>query len=231
MDRTEEERVIHEADLPSLPKRLFDVLFSPGRLTEQLTENPKWIGALLVSASVVGLSMALIPVDVFLEFQRLQALERGVEFPELPDRVINITRIIVPTVTVVTTMLFSFIFAGLYTLIFAFILGDEGRYAQYLAVVSHAWFIAALFGLLITPLRISTGDPQLTLNLASFLFFLPDGYFLNVFRVLDLTQIWSTLVIAQGAHAIDKRRSFSSAATILLIMLLGVALIAARFIP
>jgi hypothetical protein len=220
-----------ESRLPPLPKRLFDVFFSPGRLNEQLAENPKWIGALLVSAAIVGLSMALIPAEVFLEFQREQALERGVDFPELSDRMVRVTRVIVPSLAAVSTLLFTFLFAGLYTLVFAFILGDEGRYVQYLAVVSHAWFIAALFGLLITPLRISTGDPQLTLNLANFLFFLPDGYLLNVFRVLDLTQIWSTLVIAQGTHAIYSRRSFASAATILLIMLLGVALIVARFIP
>ena len=86
------------------------------------------------------------------------------------------------------------------------------------------------FGLLITPLRISTGDAQLTLNLASFLFFLEDGYVLNVFRMLDITQIWSTLVIAQGAHAIDSRRSFGSAAAILLTITLLFIGVVARFV-
>ena len=72
------------------------------------------------------------------------------------------------------------------------------------------------------------GDPQFTLNVASF-FFLPDGYLLKVFRALDLAQIWSMLVFAQGAHAIDKRRSFGSAAAIALTVMLGITLVAARF--
>jgi len=218
-----------QAPLPALPARLAAVFFSPGRLMRQLTDNPAWLGALLVSAAVVGLSMLLIPSELFIEAQREAALERGVELPEMTDRAMLAMRIVIPTTTVVATLAMSFFFAGLYTVIFAFVLGDEGRYVQYLAAVTHAWFIAALFGLLVTPLRISTGDPQLTLNLGSFFFFLPDGYFLNVLRVLDLTQIWSTLVIAQGAHAIDRRRSFGSAAAILLVILVGVALVVGRF--
>jgi hypothetical protein len=90
--------------------------------------------------------------------------------------------------------------------------------------------IALLVGLLLTPLRISTGNAQFTLNMASFAFFLPEGYFLNVLQALDLTQIWSTLVIAQGAHAIDKRRSFKSAATILMVILVSFAMLIANFI-
>jgi hypothetical protein len=97
-------------------------------------------------------------------------------------------------------------------------------------VLAHAWFIAAVFALALTPLRISTGNPQFTVNLASFFFFLPEGYLLNVLRALDLSQIWSTLVFAQGAHAIDSRRSFGSAAGVGLTVVLAFALIVANFL-
>ena len=218
-----------ESTLPGLPARLVAVFLSPGRLMQQLAAEPRWVGALLVGAFLVGLSIALIPTEIFLEAQRRAALERGVDFPAMTDNAVRIMRIVIPATSVLFSVVFSFVFAGIYTVIFAFILGDEGGFKQYLAAITHAWFIASLVGLLLTPLRISTGDPQFTLNLASFFFFLPDGYFLNVFRVLDLTQIWSTLVIAQGAHAIDKRRSFGSAAAILLTLLVLVALVIARF--
>jgi len=217
------------SSLPGLPARLIAVFFSPGKLMDELVVDPRWIGALLVGAVVVGLSVALIPVDVFMEMNRQAALERGREFPEMTDRALRMMRLVIPLGSVVSTLVFTAIFTGVYTVIFAFVLGDEGRFRQYLAVVSHAYFIPLLFGLLVTPLRISTGDPQFTLNLASFFVFLPDGYVLNVLRVFDLTQIWSTLVIAQGVHAIDRRRSFSSAATILLMLFSGMALIIARF--
>jgi hypothetical protein len=227
---TVEQSPVQERTLPPLPARLVSVFLSPGRLMAQLAERPRWVGALLVSAVVVGLSMTLIPTELFLEAQRQAAMQRGMPAPDMPAEAARWMSVVIPVTTVVSTVIFSFLFAGVYTVIFAFVLGDEGRYVQYLAAVSHAWFIAALFGLLVTPLRISTGDPQFTLNLASFLFFLPDGYFLNVFRVLDITQIWSTLVIAQGAHAIDDRRSFASAAAIMIGILVAVALIMARFV-
>jgi hypothetical protein len=229
MDPTVDEYDEPDPDFPSLPKRLLYVFVSPGKLSEFLAEDPKWIAALMASAAVIGVSMLLIPVEVFLDAQRQAALGRGVDFPDMPDRMVNAMRYVFPSIAVVSTIVFAFIFAGFYTLVFAFILGDEGRFKQYLAVLVHSWFIAALFGLLLTPLRLSTGDPQFTLNVASFFFFLPDGYLLNVFRALDLSQIWSTLVFAQGAHAIDKRRSFGSAAAIGLTITLGIALVAARF--
>lgn len=216
--------------LPSLPTRLLWVFVSPGNLAARLAETPRWVGALLVSAALIGLSMALIPIDVFMEAQRQAALERGTEFGELPEAAVNAMRLFFPAVAMLTTVLISFVFAGVYTFVFAFILGDEGRFKQYLAVLTHSWFIAALFSLLLTPLKIQTGDPRFTLNLASFVFFLPDGYLLNVFRALDITQLWSTLVFAQGAHAIDPRRSFGSAAAIGLGILLALALVAANFL-
>jgi len=218
------------SELPSLPARLVAVFFSPGRVMQQLAREPKWVGAMLVAAVIVGISMAMIPADVFMEINRQAALERGRDFPEMSERAMQVMSIVIPVTSVITTMIFSFVFAGLYTVIFAFVLGDEGGYRQYLAVVTHAWFIAVLFGLLITPLRISTGDPQLTLNLGSFLVFLPDGYLANFFRLIDLTQIWTALVIAQGVHAIDRRRSFGSAAAILLVFMLALSAVMARFI-
>ncbi|HUP52914.1 MAG TPA: hypothetical protein VM198_10585 [Longimicrobiales bacterium] len=49
--------------------------------------------------------------------------------------------------------------------------------------------------------------------------------------MMDLTQIWSTLVVALGVHAIDPRRSFGNAAAILLGILLTFALVVGRFLP
>ena len=61
----------------------------------------------------------------------------------------------------------AFLFAGVATLVFSFILGDEGRYRQYLAVMSHAMLIPSFIGLLLVPLRIAEQNPQLTLNLGA----------------------------------------------------------------
>lgn len=230
MTTTADERDLDDVELPPLPKRLLMAFVSPGKLGEDLAEHPRWVFALLVTAAMVVLSITLIPTELFVEAQRAAMMERGGDIPPMSDDAIRVMRLVVPAVTGLSTVIFTFLFAGLYTLIFAFILGDEGRYVQYLAVLAHAWFIAAVFGLAVTPLRISTENPQFTVNLASFFVFLPEGYLLNVLRALDLSQIWSTLVFAQGAHAIDPRRSFGSAAAIGLGVLLAFALVVANFL-
>jgi len=94
----------------------------------------------------------------------------------------------------------------------------------------HAAVIPGLVGLLLIPMRIAASDMQLTINVGTFLPFLPDGFWYNFFRAMDLSQIWSSLVTAAGIHAIDRRRSFGSAAAILLGMLVALAALAGWFL-
>ena len=79
-------------------------------------------------------------------------------------------------------------------------------------------------------MKVAAEDPQLTINLGTFLFFLGDGYVSNVFQALDVTQIWASVVTAMGIHAIDRNRSFASAATIQLGILFVLALIGGWFL-
>jgi hypothetical protein len=220
-----------EGGPPPLPRRLLDAFFSPGKMAQDVAAHPRWLGALLVCLALVALSTWLIPPELFAEAQRRAALERGIDFPPLTDRALRTFQIIAVAGGSIAFALISLLLSGVYTLIFAFILGDEGRYKQYLAVFAHASFIPALLSVPLAPLRIATGDARLSLNLASFVLFLPDGYLLNVLRMMDLTQIWSTLVVALGVHTIDPRRSFGSAASVLLGILLAFALVVGRFLP
>ena len=68
-------------NLPPLPKRLLQVFFSPGELFEDLRENPVWFWTLLVVGLLVGLSLVLIPVDLWIEFSRSQMIEQGRPVP------------------------------------------------------------------------------------------------------------------------------------------------------
>jgi len=162
---------------------------------------------------------------------REQSLAQGGTPLPMPDWVTDWMDILTAVGAALGTSIAIPIGAGFLTLTFAFVLGDEGSYRQYLAVTAHSFFIPALVGLLITPLKIVTQDPQLTLTLGSFFFFLPSGYWLGVLTAMDLTYIWSSLVIAQGAHSIDSRRSFRSAVVILLSLMFAMALIIGRFMP
>ena len=217
--------------IPGIHRRFVDTFFSPSKMNAYLAAEPRWVVALVVSVALMGLQVALIPSEVWESLIREQSLAQGGTPLPMPDWVTDWMGILAAVGAAMATAIAIPIGAGFLTVIFAFVLGDEGSYRQYLAVTAHSFFIPALVGLLIIPLKIATQDPQLTLNLGSFFFFLPSGYWLGVLTAMDLTQIWSSLVIAQGAHCIDRRRSFRSAVVILLSLMLAMALIVGRFMP
>ena len=217
--------------IPGIHRRFFDTFFSPAKIGAYLADEPRWVVALALSIGLMSLQVVLIPPEVWESLMREQSLAQGGPPLPMPDWVTDWMGILAAVGAAMTTAIAIPIGAGFLTVIFAFVLGDEGSYRQYLAVTAHSFFIPALVGLLIIPLKIATQDPQLTLNLGSFFFFLPSGYWLGVLTAMDLTQIWSSLVIAQGAHCIDRSRSFRSAVVILLSLMLAMALIVGRFMP
>jgi len=215
-----------EAPLRSLPARLLDAVIAPGRMARTVADNPKWIGALLVCAVLLALSIALLPAGLMEDMQRRVMIQSGRAVPEIPERTRTIIRVVSIGAAGIGFIVMAFIGAAITTFVFAFVLGDEGTYKQYLAVGVHAAFITTLAAILYIPMRVAGGDPQLTINVGTFLPFLPDGYVHNVFRAMDISQVWSSLVAAMGIHAIDRRRSFGSAAAIQLGILFCIALLA-----
>ncbi len=212
-------------------RRIVDTFFSPGRMAEAVAARPTWAMALLIGGVLIALQTALIPVEIWESAMRAQLLSQGRELPEGFAMSGNLLRLSGLIGGILAWFVVTFILSGLVTLIFAFILGDEGRYTQYLAAMAHAWMIPAVIGLCLVPLRIAQEDPQLNLSLANFFFFLEPGYLKGVLKFLDLSQLWAWAVLAQGAHAVDPRRSYGSALTVLLGIFLCMALIFGRFIP
>jgi hypothetical protein len=221
--------------LPPLPLRLAGVFFSPGRLMEQLAAEPRWLGVMLVTTVLSATTAAVVPPELILETVRQQMVEQGADVSQLGERQANLIRYARVPAAVIFPLVLQFGIAALYSVLFLFVLGDEGRYTQYLAAVSHAWFIPVVIGVLLLPLVIRTGNLELRLNLEVFLrAFLEPGFVRSTAKQLDLTVIWSILVIAQGAHSIDRRRSFGGAAAIMLsifvIYAMGVGFLEARSI-
>lgn len=211
--------------LPSFPTRVIQTFFSPGALGAGLARNPAWGAALALGVVLMLGQMLLIPEEVWQSSFREMMLDRGQELPPNFDAAGSFMRISAVVGGSIGYLVFLALFAGLATLIFAFFMGDEGKFRQYLAVMSHAWLIPAVVGLVLLPLKIMQQDPQLTLNLGSFLFFLEDGYAARVAKMMDFSQAWAWLVVAQGAHAIDNRRSFGSAATVVMSLFVVLALL------
>lgn len=213
----------------SYPRRMLDTFFAPGRLADTLRDHPVWVAALLTAVVLAAVQMALIPTDVWAAWMREMALQRGTKVPE-GTVALSLTRYFAMGGAVLGVPIFVALASGVLAILFAFILGDEGRYSQYFAVLAHAQIIPTFFGLLIVPLRIAEKNPQATLSLGTFFYFLPQGYLHRVFNMLDLTQAWAWLVVAAGVHAIDSRRSFKSAATLLIVLYVCLALVLGIFV-
>lgn len=216
----------------SFPQRVAQTFFSPGVLAEGLVRKPLWGMAFLAGVVLIIAQTALIPADVWNVMLRETMMARGQEVPADFSAGGTIFRITSVLGGALGYVLMAFLLAGVVTLIFAFIMGDEGRYKQYLAILAHAWLIPAVVGLALVPLKIAQQDVRLTLNLGTFLFFLKDGYLAKLFGLLDLSQAWAWLVVAQGVHAVDPRkRSFGSAAAVLLALFVAMSAIFAIFMP
>lgn len=218
--------------VPSLPRRVVATFVSPGPLFERLSENPLWIGALLVAAVATALGTFLAPTELFEEMLRRQMLERGVEVPSNLDQTVLFARVASGVGALVVGPLLTAAMAGLAAFVFAFVLGDQGSYRQHLSVVSHAFLVPAVGNLLLLPLRIQTGDLALRLSVGTFLPFLDEGWLASALSWLDLFGLWGWILVALGATKIDPRRSWASATSVVLglvvVVTFAVALIVAR---
>jgi hypothetical protein len=205
--------------VPSIFKRLVDVFLRPAELFDTLRERPVWGGALVLGAVFVVASMWLIPAEVWTEMLRAQMADQPAAAEALEGVGATLMRVFAVGGGLVFWAVWIFLVAGIATLVFAFFMGDEGKFKQYLAVTSHALLIAAVGGLLITPLRIAQADPQLTLSIGTFL---PAGesYLHRFLSGLDLFMIWGYVVLAMGASRIDTRRSVMSATVVMMLFVL-----------
>ncbi|HSG46699.1 MAG TPA: YIP1 family protein [Longimicrobiales bacterium] len=202
---------------------------APGALGDSLRAHPAWFAAAVLGAVILVGATAAIPAEVWSEFMRAQTLARGGTVQEGAGNA-ELFRIIGIASAGLAWFVILFAFSGVLTFIFAFVLGDEGRYRQYLSALAHANIIGAVGALVVTPLRIARRDPQLTLSVGTFVEgFLGDGFLLFWLRGLDLFAIWSWVVLAILVSRIDIRRSTGSSVSILLGLLLILMSVVAWF--
>ncbi|MEX0856308.1 MAG: hypothetical protein WD056_01945 [Gemmatimonadota bacterium] len=216
-----------EGKLPSLPIRLVQVFVSPIRLFEKLRDEPAAWGALLLGALLSGAASLLIPMELWENMMRTQITQAGQPIPDDLSMPATFARIAGSVGPLVFFPIMGAIGAGLYSLLFLFGMGYEGRYAQYFAVTAHALLLMAVAAALLTPLRILTGNLQFTVTLGALFPFLGDGLFARFLNLADLFSLWTVGLVGVGAAVIDgtKRPGPSAAIAIfaLLLILLFVA--------
>ena len=218
-----------EANRPGLFDRYIRVFISPDILFQGLRRRPVWAGAMLLGSCLALVGTVLIPPELTFATLREAMLVRGQSVPPgLEDRMAALRFGGAAAAFVLWALLLA-VFAGLVTLFFALLMGHEGTYRQYLAVVVHAHLILATSTVLLLPLRIAAEDAQLLLSLGAFAVFLEPGYMLRLLSFLDLFGLWAWILVGLGAARIGRKESWAGAAVIVMVIPVTMAAVVAIF--
>jgi len=219
------EQAVRDDDLPlpNLGLRLVQVFVSPGELFARLQHQPAWFGALALGGLLVGLAAYLIPVELTVGMMRQQFMERGQDIPSGFETVMLRFRPVLVILGSVFFAIIAVVTTGVVTIIFTFLLGGEGRFTQYLSIISHAYLISAVSNMALIPLRIAAENPQLLLSVGTLLPFAGDGYLGTFLGLLDLFGLWTWVIVGLGVATVTKEQSWGSAATIVMVIPVGIA--------
>ncbi len=214
--------------LPSLPRRIIAVFFSPGKLFEQLRDKPVWGGAMLLLVVLNVVMMFLLPAELFEAQVRRSLAGAGNEMSESAiATAVSIGRYAGIAMAGVMGAVGTFLIGAVLFFVFSTLLGDSGRYRQYLSVCAHALLISSVGSLVQVPLKRLQGDMEVTLSLGTFAPFLEEGFLLNFLNVIGLFGLWVAMLMALGVTRIQPSRSWGGAFTIILglfcVFALGVA--------
>lgn len=203
--------------LPSLPGRIIAVFVSPGRLFEQLRDRPVW-GATMVLLVVLNvIMMFLLPAELFEAQIRQSVADAGMGEEEIAVAV-TVGRYAGIAMAGVMGAVGSFIVGTVLFFVFATMLGDKGRFRQYLSVVVHALVVSSVGALAQVPLKRSAGDMELVLSLGTFAPFLDEGFLLSFLSAIGLFGIWCAMLMAIGITRIQPNRSWGGAFSIVMVL-------------
>ena len=229
MNAVGEENTLSEAQVPGLFARYIQVFFSPDALFRELRARPNWVGAALLGAGLLAVGVMMLPPDLLLATIREQALAQGQPVPQSFEDLAGVFRYVGGAAAFVFWPIGLAVYAGVVTVIFAFLLGHEGTYKQYLAVVAHAQLVATTGSVLVAPLRIAMDDAQLLLSLGTFVPFLDDGYLFRFLSLVDLFGIWTWVLVGLGAARIARKKSWAVGCVFVLMIPILTAAVAAIF--
>ena len=219
---------------PPFLSRFWRVFTGPEALFAALAKNPAWFPVALCASLISAAAMfTLIPADVFADGAIEQALQSGNVPPEALAQMRSIPSITFKAWSVAGVFAFGFvipvILAAVTYVIFVFIRGDNGSFKQHLCVVAHAGVINAVGAAVSFAVHGRQGRLAETLSVGSFLPFLEEGYLSSFLGGLDLFALWTAAVAGIGLAQLDARRTAGSTATVLLMLVVVFAAIAAAF--
>lgn len=201
----------------SLPTRLGQLFFAPGKLFESLRDHAPWGGTLLaLLGAIVSVQLVVffaISDEIFADYFRQAMLDAGQQLPpeEQLAQVVKFQKMIGVIVGPVMTGITAFFAAFVMWLMFSVVAGGKAGYGKYMGVVTHVMFIAVVGAVVSLPLMISTGNLEISLSPA---LFLPEdvkrtSFLYMAMAKLDVFTLWVMAVAGIGVAAVNRTRNWA----------------------
>jgi hypothetical protein len=201
----------------NLFSRLVGVIVSPADTFKSIVAHPKWLGAVLVVAILVGAGQfaflsTQVGQDATLD-QQIRTMEGfGVKItPEMQQGMeagLGNARYWSLIGVLVMSFVFTFIIAGIGYVVFNSMMGGAATYKQVMAIVAHAGSVSLLGQVFTIPLNYARETVSSATNLSVFLPFLEEGSVLARFAgMIDIFLIWWLVVLAIGFAVLYRRKS------------------------
>jgi len=208
------------APQPGLFARFMGIITSPKATFEAVVRNPKWVGMLalicvLSAASQFALTATERGRAAALEFQVKKMEQMGVTVTdEMYTRMQQqqnspIAKVFGLIAVFVFFPLFVLLISAILYAVFNAIMGGTANFKQIVAVLTHAWVVLAVAGVLGSALNMARGTMETSVaNLGMLLPMLPEGSFAgNLAGSIDLFRIWFIIVLAIGLGVLYKRKT------------------------
>ena len=205
---------------PGLFARFVGIITSPKATFESVVRSPKWVGMLalvcvLSAASQFALTATERGRAAALEFQVKKMEQMGVTVTdEMYTRMQQqqnspIAKVFGLIAVFVFFPLFVLLISAILYAVFNAIMGGTANFKQIVAVLTHAWVVLAVAGVLGSALNMARGTMETSVaNLGMLLPMLPEGSFAgNLAGSIDLFRIWFIIVLAIGLGVLYKRKT------------------------
>jgi len=201
----------------NLPNRIQGIFFSPQLTLKALSENPVWVGALIiVLVALMIFSYITIPLaqkdNLEATKNNIELRERlgeerfnqRIEFLENPPKVFLYFLSFVGTPAI---YLIGFLISSLVILMIGRLTSTEGKYVQVLAAVLHVNFVDKILGNAVRLILILTRKSVMQTTTSLALFFPRMEVTSSVYIILsqfDFFQLWLFGILAYGLSHIFK---------------------------
>ncbi len=200
-----------------LMSRFVGTIVSPRATFEQVAQDPRWLGVLVLTLGLVAtFNTALLSTEVgerAMLQQQVQAAESFgiVMTDEQYDQMADVAQYAVYFALagiLVQVPIINVVLAGILFVVANVLLGARSTFKQVFAVVAHSGVILVVQGAFVAPLNFVREAMSNPATLAAFVPMLdPETFLVRMLGVLDVFFLWRVMVLAIGTAVVTERRT------------------------